>query len=184
MSVGRNIQFIRKERGLTIKDVASLSGITPSLISQIENDKGNPSLNTLKALAGALKVDVVNFFGGELDRFDSPVVRANDRSVLSKNKGWNAYLLTSKNLDKFSVTYNILEIGTSTEASPELNPKGATGYEFGFVLSGKLRVELEDGVYILNEGDSICFDASKNHEVVNVANTKTEMLWALFPSQE
>jgi len=181
MSVGSNIQSIRKERGLTIKDVAHTSGITASLISQIENDKGNPSLNTLTALAHALNVDVIQFFKGEFEKFDSPVVRANERSLLSSNKGWNNYLLVSRNLDKFSATYTVLAPKASTKHSPELNPKNATGYEFAFLLSGKLRIELEDEVYILNVGDSICFDASKKHVVINASNTESVVLWVLIP---
>jgi transcriptional regulator with XRE-family HTH domain len=181
MSVGKSIQGVRKGRGFTIKEVAELSGITPSLISQIENDKGNPSLNTLRALAKALNVKVAKFFDEDSAEQKSPLVLATERPLLSSCKGWTNYLLSSKEIEHFSVTYAVLEPNATTEHSPELNPESATGYELGFLIKGRLRVSLEDETYTLNPGDSICFDATRQHTVYNLSDEVSEALWILVP---
>ncbi|MBI2878610.1 MAG: helix-turn-helix transcriptional regulator, partial [Candidatus Rokubacteria bacterium] len=54
MSLGARLKDLRKERGIRQKELAARSGLTPSLISQIESDKLTPSLHTLGRLAGAL----------------------------------------------------------------------------------------------------------------------------------
>ena len=186
MSVGQNISMLRKERGLTIKDVATMAGVTSSLISQIENDKANPSLSTMIALAKALDTDVVSFF----DRPDkknamssSPVVRVSERVRIdsSNSDEWATYLLTNKNFDKFSVNTSVIKPGADSANYPEMHPEHlTTGYEFGFVLSGKLQIQLDDDIYILNAGDSICFEATRRHRLINTTNSDVSVLWVDF----
>ncbi len=181
VSVGKNIMRARKERNLTIKDISIMSGITSSLISQIENDKANPSLNTLYSLARAIGVEVSYFFTGVGDTNNSPVVRSNERPLMSKAKGLTNYQLSPGSIDKFSVYYNILEPGGSTANSPEHHPVSATGYEFGYLLSGKLQITINDSVYILTPGDSICIDVKQKHITVNISSEDSEMLWMMIP---
>lgn len=181
MSVGSNICRLRKEAGLTIKDISIMSGVTPSLISQIENDKANPSLSTLQAITKALNVDIVSIFDGLVNKSKSPVVRVTDRALCYNFNNWANYLLTNVNPDKFSVSYNVIQPGASSDKSPEMNPKNATGYEFCYVVTGKLHVALEGQVYILNAGDSVCFEAHKKHTVSNPSNNVAEAIWVIVP---
>jgi transcriptional regulator with XRE-family HTH domain len=181
MSVGKRIMTERKNKNLTIKDVAAMSGISTSMISQIENDKGNPSLNTLNALAHAIGVEVAVFFNSETDHFNNPVVRSSERPIMSKSNEFTTYQLSAGNINRFCVYYNVLVPGGSTTNFPEHHPATATGYEFGYILNGKLRVEIEDQVYILNPGDSICIDATKQHASTNIASVDCEMLWFMIP---
>jgi len=181
VTVGKAIMNARKSKNLTIKDVAAMSGLSPSLISQIENDKGNPSLNTLKALANAIGVEVAAFFNGESKDSNNPVVRSSERMLHSKSRGFTCYQLTPGSIDRFCVYYNILEPNGSTVNFPEHHPANASGYEFGYILTGKLRVDIEDQVYILNPGDSICFEATKQHSSTNIGTVDCEMLWFMIP---
>lgn len=180
MSVGQRISKIRNEKGLTIKDVSIMANITPGLISQIENDKANPSLSTLLAIAKALNVDISSFFDDIEASKNSPVVRSSERQLLSSYKGFKRYLLLNSNLDKFDFNYNVLEPNATTSDCPEINLEGHTKYEFGFVIQGKLRIELEDEIYILNPGDCIFFSATKNHSVTNISRSQAEMIWLML----
>jgi transcriptional regulator with XRE-family HTH domain len=75
--VGREVRHWRQERGLTLTQVAENSGLNVGYLSQIENDKASPSLETLTALATAIDVPIAWFL------FDSNppprVVRASER---------------------------------------------------------------------------------------------------------
>ena len=186
MSIGSAIHEIRKARGLTMKDLSMMVDVTPSLISQIEHDKANPSINTLVAIAHSLNVDVAEFFRKEDAEAseDSPVVRVGERFLVGNTSKWVQYFLTSRNLDALSVSINTLHPGATSDDSPELNPPFQKGYEFGLVLSGKLRVDLSGRTYVLNPGDSISFAADQKHTLINVAGGDTEVLWVMVPEYE
>ena len=61
MEIGIRIKKFRKLSGLTIKRLADKAGVTQSYISQLENDKVNPSLGTLKKIANALNINMIDF---------------------------------------------------------------------------------------------------------------------------
>src|SRR4051812_5819204 len=59
--VGAQVKRLRRERELTLADVASRSGLNVGYLSQVENDKASPSLETLAALGTALNVPITWF---------------------------------------------------------------------------------------------------------------------------
>ena len=66
MTVGENVRKIRKEKGLSILDVREATGLSKSTISELENDKSSPTIETLQKIANALNVDVEDFFKTDL----------------------------------------------------------------------------------------------------------------------
>ena len=62
VDISKNITTYRKMKDLTIKELATLTGVTPSLLSQIEKGTANPSINTLKQISYALDIPIFNFF--------------------------------------------------------------------------------------------------------------------------
>ncbi|MGI6686770.1 MAG: helix-turn-helix domain-containing protein [Christensenellales bacterium] len=180
MSIGDLIRELRKKQGLTIKDISIMANVTSSLISQIENDKANPSLATLIAIAAALNTDLSSLFHSIKSNGNGPVVRANHGFILHNSEKWTRISLTDIDLKKFSVQIVQMREGADTDAYPELNPHEVAAYEFGYVLSGKLLVTLEDKPYVLNPGDSISFHASSKHSLRNLLATETVLLWILI----
>ena len=184
MSLGSRIQEFRRTNALTIKDVAIMVGVTPSLISQIENDKANPSISTLSAIADALNINIRSLFEDDPAETDvSPVVRANRRMLIASVSGWERFCLSTVDPKKFC-GYHITMTGDAFSGDfPEMHSPGDKGYEFGYVLSGKLQVKLEDKIYILNPGDSISFDTSKTHFIKNGYAGETTLLWCMSLEQ-
>lgn len=64
--IGPYIKAFRKRRSLTLDDLARVSGVSRSMLSQIERGQANPSLATVWALAGALKVDISELIVGQV----------------------------------------------------------------------------------------------------------------------
>lgn len=62
LNIGKKLQEFRKQRGLTLREVADQTGITASMLSQMERDLVNPSINTLKAISKTLDVPLFRFF--------------------------------------------------------------------------------------------------------------------------
>ena len=85
LEVGSEIRRWRAVRGLTLAQVASLSGVNVGYLSQIENDKASPSLAVLAAIADALDVPAAWFLMGDVA--PPAVVRAGDRPAVETELG-------------------------------------------------------------------------------------------------
>lgn len=172
MTLGANIKNIRMRKKFTLKEVSEKANVTKSLISQIENDKANPSVNTLKAIAKSLNVPIAAFFN-DIDNNDSPVVKYKDRKVLQTENGYSIFLLTPDIENrKLEFLYNVFEKGACTG---ELYSH--EGEECGIVLEGRLEITIEDEVYILEAGDSICIESTRPHRMANVYDGQTIAIW-------
>ena len=77
-SIGRTIREIRKKKNLTLRDVALMTSLTESLISQIETSKANPSIASLVAISRALGVPIGAFF----ESITQKLARISDDTVL------------------------------------------------------------------------------------------------------
>jgi transcriptional regulator with XRE-family HTH domain len=62
MSVGTTIRTIRNNKKITLKMITEITGLSKSTLSDIENDKSSPSVDTLNKIATALEVPVTDFF--------------------------------------------------------------------------------------------------------------------------
>jgi transcriptional regulator with XRE-family HTH domain/mannose-6-phosphate isomerase-like protein (cupin superfamily) len=74
MQLGPVLRLERRKRGLTLAELAAASGLSKGFVSQIENDKTSPSLDTLERLAGALDLRVVDLLRGAADPAPAPHV--------------------------------------------------------------------------------------------------------------
>ena len=149
--------------------------MTSSLISQIENNKANHSLTTLLSIAKAFNVSVVELFQEEPSERNDVIVRSNERLQAESGIGCSFYYLTNKQFEHISFLYGIFEKdGCSSDQMMSYSDRGT---EMGFVISGKLRIDIEDAVYILNPGDSICFQADKPHKISNISDSLATVIW-------
>ncbi|MCP4401525.1 MAG: cupin domain-containing protein [bacterium] len=181
--LGHVIKKMRLEKQLTIKEVAERANVTSSLLSQIENNKANPSINSLMAIAKALNVPIGSFFDDlEPERNFDPVVKAEQRKVLKTRSGVTFYLLTPEMKDHaIEFIYNVYEKGGSTggDTGEMYTHKGE---ECGLVLEGRLEVTSDENTYILEAGDSIVLDSTKPHKLTNVYDGKTIAVWVDSPA--
>ena len=80
--VGDKIRGFRRSKGMTLTELSEKTGLSASLLSQVENKKTSPSIATLRKIAMALEISIVHFFEG--DHSGGMVVRKGDRMRLSK----------------------------------------------------------------------------------------------------
>jgi transcriptional regulator with XRE-family HTH domain len=177
MELGTTIRRIRKEKLLTLKDVAYMTNLTESLLSQIENNKAQPSITSLIAISKALNTPIAYFFDQNDSPLHSPVLRSSERPVVHTKSGITYYLL-SQNVDESQIEmlYAEYEKGSSTEVM-----HSHRGHECGIILEGKLEVRLNDDRYILNRGDSITIPSSQPHDVINIYDGLSTAIWVNNP---
>lgn len=176
MILGNIIKQTRLKQGKTIKDVAEEAHITISLLSQVENNKANPSVNTLMAIAKALNTPVDEFFDNS-EIVPSPVVKSFKRRPIHTQDGVTFYLLTPARKD-ISIEFKLNVYEKSGSSGHFHKHQGA---ECGIVLEGRLEVVCDDEAYVLEAGDSIYIDSTKPHSIKNAYDGRTIAIWADSP---
>jgi transcriptional regulator with XRE-family HTH domain len=155
--VGRQIRRLRLERQLTLAVIAERSGLNLGYLSQVENDKASPSLETLQAIADAIGCPVAWFL---IDSAPPPrVVRAWERPHRVTALGGRLEEVDGR----LPRDLRIFEASIDPGARTGLHAHG--GEEHHLVLSGRLRATQGDHVTELGPGDYLLWDATIPHDV-------------------
>ena len=155
--VGRRLKELRSELGMTLKDVATLSGMSPTHISEIERGKTSPTVGALRRIAAALKKDTA-YFVEEKPLPRVSVVKKEDReSVILPGSGDE--FLTAKRLTTGIPAGRISVLLVDDTEGKVLTSEPHEGEEAIVVLSGQMKVVLSGKEYVLGTGDCLHFEA-------------------------
>jgi transcriptional regulator with XRE-family HTH domain len=168
IKVGEKIKQFREDQAISLKDMAKRTGISESVLSQMENHLVSPPLGTLIKIARALNVKVGDFLKEEPEE-PFCLVRQDERQKVSRfaskdgvNYGYSyeslGYDKKDRHMEPFVVTLTPATLG-------EPEPSKHAGEEFIYVLEGQVEVTLGDHTDILNPHDSIYYDATIPHRV-------------------
>ena len=174
-AVASNVRALRLDAGLTLNDLASAAGLGKSTLAQLESGKANPSVETLWAIAAALRVPFARIV--EEDRAALRVVRARDVPPMhsAEAPGWAGRLLaTSHGRGTFDLYTLDLEAGTTRHADPH----HAGVKEHLIVVVGRLRAGPETGPVELEAGDLVTFAADVPHVYEALETTHCVLLMA------
>jgi len=192
--IGTRLRKRRKELRLTLKEVAESSGLTASFLSQVEHNKANLSLNSLRDISDALDVPVTYFMAEDVNKsliqhddindshqtkplFD-PVVRRDRRSKLVlAGSGVELELLVPSFQRRIALFKGKLEPGKEQIASRLREPTD----EVLYVLSGVLLVELRTGEYLVHQDESITFEGYQLVSMRNMSDEDTLYLSIITP---
>ena len=194
--LGPRLRAIRLRQGVGLRQLARRLDLSPSSISMIETGKMRPSVRTLYALASefGVTVDEVLFNaaaprareGAEPSAPDSTravpepglaVQRAAERPAIALNSGvkWERLMFWGdEDVEFLEATY---EPGSAS--SPDDSFVRHNGHEFGYVLTGTLRVIVGFDEFILEPGDSITFPSSTPHRLSNDGTETVRAVWVV-----
>ncbi len=181
--VGEKIKALREQKGLSLKEVADLTGFSTALLSQMENHLVSPSLGTIIKLARTLGIKVGDFFG-ETQGEPFTIVRKDERRNVSRfaskegvKYGYSYESLgfekKDRHMEPFIVTLEPATVKTSKTSVHE-------GEEFIFVLEGEMEVILGNHTDVLYPGDSIYYDSTIPHRVQCHQDKETKILAVLY----
>lgn len=175
-SVGNTIRELRKQHGMTLRDLSKSTGLSASYISSVERGSAAPSIASLQKIAATFETNVLGIMTDSYELPDSPVVRATGRRVLDSDKGVRIEDLSTagSNLEPLLFTFQ-----------PGCGSDGAIsheGEEFLFVMSGRLDLQLDGhDDYTLEQGDSMGYRSERAHAWVNPGDVPTTVLWINTP---
>jgi transcriptional regulator with XRE-family HTH domain len=199
--LGAQIRAQREERDFTVRGLARASGVSASMISQIELEKARPSMPTLYAIVAVLGMSLDELFVplghvAEAPDGGSPVVGRGAAADCSTD--WEAPsegpVLRARNRLKFRLSTGVLLERLTSSHDPKVEflyvtylPRAQScpadaltrhrGLECGVLLSGRLGVTIGDDSYELGPGDSIAFEATKPHRLWAIGDEVATAIW-------
>lgn len=178
MYIGKRIAQLRSKKNLNIKELAKMTNVTSSLLSQIERGLANPSLNTLESISRALDEPMFNFFIPE-NTMDQLVIRQSDRKriILPENDGLEYELLTPDL--KGNIEMVLLTLPAKNDSSAEQTTH--KGEEVAYVMEGDLVFCIENARFPVSKGDSIRIPPYTKHKFRNETSKSATILFAISP---
>jgi len=185
--VGPRLRTERERLGISLRELARRVGVSPSLVSQIELDRVNPSVSTLYALVTELGMTMSDVFGDS--RPGEPVVRQlrggdglaerpETRRVINLASGVRWERLTPHSDSDVEFLYVVYPVGAGSCPDDALMTHG--GKEYGYVASGMLGVRVGFEEYELGPGGSIAFDSSSPHRLWAVGDEPVHAIWVVI----
>ncbi len=168
--VADGLKRLRKARGLSLDDLAAKSGVSRAALSQIEGTRTNPTLSVLWKVAVGLGVPFHELLGVSDDGI-AKVLRAGDSPPLKSGDGRMESRLLSPGGS--SADLEIYELRFLPKAVHRSEPHGRGTMETLVVMTGALRLSVQDAEYELLPGDTIFFKADVPHVYENRATHET-----------
>jgi transcriptional regulator with XRE-family HTH domain len=204
--IGDRLRRERAERGLSLRELARRLDVSPSLVSQIETGKIQPSVRTLYAMVSELGISLDDVFHADGARAPEPeaavqvkrgsgssagalmpaesaghVQRHDSRPVVDLESGVRWERLTARN--ESGVEFLLTIYPSGSESGPPDALVRHTGREFGIVLKGNLGLTVGFDEYTLAAGDSVFFDSTVPHRLHNDGEETVEAVWVVLGRQ-
>ena len=169
--VSANIKRLRKAHNLSLDDLANLSGVSKSLLAQIERGNANPTLSTLWKISASLRVpfDALTL----RSKHNYEIVSTDQIHPIVEDSGRvrNYVLFPDDDNRKIAIYYMVFEQGAYLSTVPHTKDT----LEFIMLIHGEMTIRCEDSVYMIKSGESLRFNADVSHSYQNSGNDTSTM---------
>lgn len=165
--IGCQIRRLRNDAGMTLSEIAEATGLNVGYLSQVENDKASPSLETLASVAEALDVPVTWFFS---ELVPPPVVVRKKERKKRKTLGTELEIVDGG----IPRSLRIVEATLPRKGSTPFHAH--PGEEHHVVLKGRVRLTQGEHVVELGPGDYLLWDAALPHSAEAIGNGPASVL--------
>lgn len=184
ISIGDRVRGLRRQRGLSLQQVADAAGVSIGHLSQIERGLTSPAVRDLIRIAEAMGARPGFFFEAlteqQVQNDHDIVVRAVHRREVAFHEGVTKEALFP--LGEGNIHMYMMTIRPGGRAGEQLYVH--SGEEAGLVIQGQLLLTVEDRDFTLNEGDSFRFLSSRPHRFSNPTKSITRVAWVNVPRNE
>jgi len=181
IQISNRIKERRREKNITVQELALRANVSKGLISQIENSRSIPSLIVLIEIIKALEIDLNEFFkdiGSRSSGQPLLIKRQTEYECFEKEHaiGFHYQRIFTQAISQSTVDIVILEL------EPDANrPLAETdAFEYKYVISGEIEYQFNTEKIILSQGDSMLFDGRIPHTPKNMGKETASMLVIYF----
>ncbi len=176
MDIGQRIRQLRNKNGLTLEELASRCELTKGFLSQLERNLTSPSISALEDIVEALGMTMSDFF--KEDRAEQIVFTPEDFFIDEKETHTITWIVPNAQKNKMEPI--LLEL-PSQGISQTIDPH--EGEEFGYVLSGRIKLIFEDKKkgFSVKSGQTFYIRGDSAHWMKNEAKQMARVLWICTP---
>jgi transcriptional regulator with XRE-family HTH domain len=171
--IGKRLFKLRKDKKLTLKNLANETGLSTKYISQLEKGEVIPPVSVILQLSRALEIDSSILLKEEKERAG----KKSDHDYQMRTAAYSYETLTPEARHKHLKSFKVL-------IEPKSDHKGVSyqhlGEEFVYVLKGKIEVMVGENRNVLSPGDSLHFNSSIIHKLRNLSAERAELLVVLY----
>ena len=175
--IGSKLHELRTRRRLTVRVLASRSGVSPSTISLIERDAVSPSLDTLQAILDAMGSTLAGFLSEASDRVGSPFYRPEDQVEIG-NEAEVSYRVIGANHPNRHLLFMKEAYRPGADTGERISHMAQ---EAGYVISGAVELMVGDQKTVLEPGWGYYFDSRRPHRFRNAGDTEAVIVSAVTP---
>jgi len=178
LQIGRDLRAIRKNRGMTLADMAGAAECSVGYLSEIERGERMVSIKILSRIALVLDRPIGWFFthSNQPDREVGVIVRANNRKRIgSSDDGLVEELISPDMSGSFEMFKTRIDPGSRSQKTFDRGLE-----EEGYILSGTLIVKIDGEEFQLEAGDSFRVN-KKTFSWKNIGNERTDIIWVTSP---
>jgi transcriptional regulator with XRE-family HTH domain len=182
-SIGGKIFFLRKQKGLSLNQLAERAGVSVTTIHKLERAEMTPTVTVLMKIADALE-EKVGFFleepNGSFDYVENVEYLSQKNGKVFRNASGTTqikYLSLRLKGGKMLALLTHLKNGTKSSDKPTSHP----GEELIYCLEGKITYEIDGKIFPLKKGDTLHFFSNLPHRWEVVGENGTKNLWIITP---
>ncbi len=163
--LGAKLRQLRMRKKIALVDLGKHTGLSASMLSQLENGKLVPTLPTLARIAMVFDVSLDYFFGDKKRRRPFSIVRVEERMKFPDRAGsvkpgfffeCLAFAAQDKGLQAYLAEF-------PKRAPNEVEEHVHDGSEFLHLLEGSIAIRYQEEEHAIKAGDSVYFDSSEPH---------------------
>ena len=174
LQLGNRLSSLRKRKNMTLDDLSAKSGVSKSILSQIERDLSNPTVTTISRISEALDEKLSDFFSKiEVEEENSIESSKETPSITSKDGLCELNILGAGETVNWLQWY-ILEM--KPKGVLDSSSHGPKTFENLTVIDGQIEVSCGESKEKLSKGDTFRFQSNRDHRIKNISKQKVQVL--------
>ena len=180
MYIGKRLRELRMAQGMSLSGLAEKSGVQIATLSRIEHLKMTGTIESHMNIANALDIDITQLYSGIIrkeDRIDLKTSKSKTDVFVHSDK--SSYEILTTNVSSKKMMPILLKIESDGRTNKEKIHAGME--KFIFVLEGKIEAKIDKESYSLSKNNTLYFDASLEHCLINKGKTTAKVLCVATP---
>lgn len=174
--VASNLKKIREKNKLSLDSLSELTGVSKSMLGQIERGESNPSLQTIWKIATGLKISLTSLIVST--KPEAEIINKSNISPIIEDEGrFRIYPMFPFDYEK---RFEVLNIELDPGASSLSEAHDENTVEYVLVQEGEFTLKINGDTYTVKAGDAIRYRADRDHGYYNLSDKLTKISMVIY----